>query len=73
MRKKNEQEMGRKGAVAPLKTLRLALPTVRSELDQNIWLGPKKYLGKLLWLHAHPLEYPDQAGKKSGRPLSVWV
>jgi hypothetical protein len=76
VRKKNEQEMGRKGAAAPLKTfsscsqrsnlswtgisgsglknirasssscmhiqnIQLALPTVRSELNQNIRIGPK--------------------------------
>jgi hypothetical protein len=65
----------RKGAAAP-KYPQLALLTIgalRSGLNRNIQVGQEKYLGKLLWLHAHPLEYPCQAGKISGRPLSVWA
>jgi hypothetical protein len=52
---KSEKE----GDAAP-KYPQLALLTVgalRSGLNRNIRLGQEKYMGKLLWLHAHPLEY----------------
>jgi hypothetical protein len=42
-------------------------------LNRNIRVGQEKYTGKLLWLHAHPLEYPARAGKISSQTLSVWA
>jgi hypothetical protein len=69
------REVRRKGAAAP-KYPQLALLTVgalRSKLNRNIRVRQEKYSGKLLWLHAHQLEYLGRAGKISSRTRPVWA
>jgi len=46
----------------------LTVGVLRPRLNQNIRLRPKKYLGKLLWLRAHPLEYLGRARKYLAEP-----